>query len=76
MNLGPKLLDLATRFTSRSTLFCLGIAVVGHVALWKGYLRSADYPFFCAVILSAVVGHAVQENWFNGKKKDEGDDHA
>jgi len=65
----PKVMELMGRLTSRSTLFCIGFFIVGHVMFWYGKLDKSGYNMFMGTLLAAVLGHAAQENYFNGNGK-------
>lgn len=56
-----KLQDLMNRFTSRTTLFCCGFFVSGHI-MHLIHRLDATYITFMATLMGFIVGHSVSEN--------------
>lgn len=66
-----KLKDLLARFTGRTTLFCSFFFVAGNVFHWLHRL-DGTYIGFMGTLMGFVAGHAVQENFFQSKSTDSG----
>lgn len=56
-----KLKDLVNRFTSRTTMFCGGFFVAGHI-MHLLHRLDATYITFMGTLLGFIVGHSVSEN--------------
>jgi hypothetical protein len=53
----------------RHTLFAIVFLICGHIMAWFNKLSPA-YIGFMSALMSFVLGHAVQENYFNKPDQD------